>query len=59
MPRCRLLVAQSVPLNELRAETRRTAAKMGGPFPDIAGLIRAVHVEKLLQYDIQRRREAR
>lgn len=53
-----LLAAQSVPLDELRAEARRTAAEMGDPFQDVAGLIRAVHAEKLLQYEIQRRREA-
>ena len=33
-------------------------AEMGDPFQGIAGLIRAVRAEKLLQYEIQRHKEA-
>lgn len=53
-----LLAAQSVPLDELRARAKQRSEALGDPFMDTAGLIMAVHAEKLYQYELQRRREA-
>ena len=54
-----LLAARDVPLDELRAKAKKRADEMGDdPFQDAAGLIMAVHAEKVYQYELQRRREA-
>lgn len=54
-----LHAARDVLLEELRAKAKRRADEMGDdPFQDAAGLIMAVHAEKVYQYELQRRREA-
>lgn len=54
-----LHAARDVLLEELRAKAKSRADEMGDdPFQDAAGLIMAVHAEKVYQYELQRRREA-
>lgn len=53
-----LLAARSVPLEELRAKAEQKAKDMGDPFQNVGNLIKAVHAEKVYQYELQRRREA-